>query len=353
MRQIKKDSTNVSVEIYIIDDTDGTPETGVVFNTAGIDLNYRRDGAVVVSITEIDLTTPALTDAHEDGGFLHVSNGRYRLDVPDAAFATGVSQVTIGGTVTGMVVLPVTIQLVDFDPDDAVRMGLTALPNAAADAGGGLPISDAGGLDLDSVLSGNTPQTGDNFARLGAPAGASLSADIADVPTISEFNARTLVAASYFDSAVDTVANVTTVATLTGHTAQTGDSFARLGAPAGVDTAADIAALKAETVLIVADTSELQTDDLPGLIAALNDVSTADLDTAVNKGFVTTTMAESYAADGAIGTPAQLLYEIVQNMTEFAISGTTWTTKKRDGVTTAATYTLDDDTTPTSKTRAT
>jgi hypothetical protein len=39
----------------------------------------------------------------------------------------------------------------------------------------------------------------------------------------------------------------------------------------GVDIAADIIALKAETTLIVADTNELQTDDVPGLIAALND----------------------------------------------------------------------------------
>jgi len=38
---------------------------------------------------------------------------------------------------------------------------------------------------------------------------------------------------------------------------------------AGVDVAADIIALKAETALIVADTNELQTDDLPTLIAAL------------------------------------------------------------------------------------
>lgn len=114
-RQIKKGSLNVSVELYIIDDTDGKPELGVLWNTAGIDLNYRRDGAVVTSITEATLA--ALTTAHTDGGFLEIANGRYRLDIPDAAFATGVSQVTIGGTVTGMVVLPITIQLVDYDPD--------------------------------------------------------------------------------------------------------------------------------------------------------------------------------------------------------------------------------------------
>lgn len=44
---------------------------------------------------------------------------------------------------------------------------------------------------------------------------------------------------------------------------------------AGVDIAADIIAMKAETVLIVADTNELQTDDVPGLIAALNDPTAA------------------------------------------------------------------------------
>ena len=39
-----------------------------------------------------------------------------------------------------------------LDLDDAVRGGMTALPNAAADAAGGLAISDAGGLDLDTLL---------------------------------------------------------------------------------------------------------------------------------------------------------------------------------------------------------
>ncbi len=61
-------------------------------------------------------------------------------------------------------------------------------------------------------------QTGDSFGRLGAPGGASVSADLADVPTVAEFNARTLAAAAYFDPAVDTVANVTTVGTTTTNT---------------------------------------------------------------------------------------------------------------------------------------
>lgn len=52
-----------------------------------------------------------------------------------------------------------------------------------------------------------------------------------------------------------TTANVVnTVTTLTGHTAQTGDSFARIGAPAGASLAADIAAAKVDTAAILVDT---------------------------------------------------------------------------------------------------
>jgi len=53
-----------------------------------------------------------------------------------------------------------------------------ALPAAAPNAAGGLPISDTGGLDLDTQLG---YLTGDAFARLGAPTGASIAADIASI----------------------------------------------------------------------------------------------------------------------------------------------------------------------------
>ena len=59
----------------------------------------------------------------------------------------------------------------DYDPNDSVRLGITSLPNAAADAGGGLPISDAGGLDLDGLntnindIETDTGTTLDNLIR--------------------------------------------------------------------------------------------------------------------------------------------------------------------------------------------
>lgn len=68
---------------------------------------------------------------------------------------------------------------------------------------------------------------------------------------------------------------------------------------------------------------------------------------------LTTQMTEAYAADGTAPTLAQALCLIQQSLHEFAISSTTRTVKKLDGSTTAATFTLDDATNPTSTTRAT
>ena len=195
-----KGATSQAIELYIVDSTDGTPETGVVFNSAGIDLKYRRKDAVVVSITEAALTSPALTDTWESGGFLEIGNGVYRLDLPDAALASaaGIDRVVVFGTVTGMVVLPVTIHLTAFD-----------------------------------LSTASTPQTADH------------TAGIADIPTVAEFEARTIVSADYVVVG-DTLARVTltdTVTTYTGNTKQTGNNFTRLGAPAGASVSADIAAV--------------------------------------------------------------------------------------------------------------
>ena len=165
---VTKGSTNVSVELYIVDSTTGQPELGVVFNTAGIDLNYRRDLAAVVSITEVTLAL--LTTAHADGGFLEIGNGRYRLDVPDLAFATGVDKVTIGGTVTGMVVLPVEVTLQDA-PATAANLA-TAQTSINA-----IPTTAMRGTDSAALASVATE------ARLAELDAANLPADIAAIPT--------------------------------------------------------------------------------------------------------------------------------------------------------------------------
>jgi hypothetical protein len=75
--------------------------------------------------------------------------GSYELHLPNAALLTGADWVEVGlKGAADMVPVIITIQLT------SITRGLagTALPDAAADAAGGLPISDAGGLDLDAQV---------------------------------------------------------------------------------------------------------------------------------------------------------------------------------------------------------
>lgn len=155
---------------------------------------------------------------------------------------------------------------------------------------------------------------------LGAPIDTNLATDISHIQLAVEnldFATPTNVtdAQTAIISQVD--ANETKIDTLTANLAT-------------VDTVVDG---------IQADLSN-ETDGLTALKAAVDAI-------------FTTAIAESYAASGAAGTPAQILYMIQQAITEFAISGTTKTIKKLNGSTTAATETLDDATNPTSITRAT
>jgi hypothetical protein len=87
--------------------------------------------------------------------------------------------------------------------------------------------------------TGNTPQTGDGFARLGAPAGASVSADVAAIKS-------------------DTGTILTDVNT------GAGAIYTRIGAPAGASIAADLAAVNAKTT------------NLPAAPAAVGDIPTAN-----------------------------------------------------------------------------
>ena len=103
---------------------------------------------------------------------------------------------------------------------------------------------------------------------------------------------------------------------------------------------------------ILAGVGSLQTDDIPGLIAALENVSAAEVNAEVVDVLRTDTLPDSYSADGAQPTIAQAVLEIRQWLMERAVAGTTVTVYKPNGSTTAMTFTLSDGTSPTSITRA-
>jgi hypothetical protein len=115
----------------------------------------------------------------------------------------------------------------------------------------------------------------------------------------------------------------------------------------------DIDAADIDTVAGYIDTEvaaiKAKTDNLPASPAATGDIPSA---ATVAAAVLTTAMTESYAADGVAPTLTQALMLALQHLSESSISGTTKTVKKLDGSTTAATFTLNDATTPTSITRA-
>lgn len=80
--------------------------------------------------------------------------------------------------------------------------------------------------------------------------------------------------------------------------------------------------------------------------------ATASLPAVTLAAVASAALTESYGTDGSALTLNQILYLILSRLTEFSTSGTTITSKKLDGSTTAATYTLDSASAPTSITRA-
>lgn len=117
---IQKDAVSRIEYIFIQDSsvTTGAGKTGLVFNTASLTAYYVRAGAAAVAIT---LVTQTVTGAFSSGGFVEVDAtnmpGIYRLDVPNAAFATGVDKVALmlkGAANMAPVLLE--YQLTGFDP---------------------------------------------------------------------------------------------------------------------------------------------------------------------------------------------------------------------------------------------
>lgn len=156
-----------------------------------------EETALTIANTDIKLwKTGATTLANKNsGGATHISNGEYYA-VLDATDTDTIGPMVVRVHVAGAL---------------AVRLFCTVLDEAVYD-----------------VLFGTT-----------APATAT---------NITAATGITLAAVTH------TGAVIPTVSALTGHTPQTGDSYARLGAPAGASLAADVAAVKSDTAAILLDT---------------------------------------------------------------------------------------------------
>ncbi len=96
MPAITKGSTDVTRYAFVVDDGDGSPETGATITN--FNLQYTRVGEAPV--TKVDATALAATGSdHADNKMKEVdgtdSKGLYRVDWPDAAFAIGAEGVIL------------------------------------------------------------------------------------------------------------------------------------------------------------------------------------------------------------------------------------------------------------------
>ena len=238
-------------------------------------------------------------------------------------------------------------------------------------------------LNADSDIDGAAPPTvGSVFHELMTKTAGSFTydqttdsveaiRDRGDAAWTTATGFSTHTAADVWASATRTLTAATNITSTGGTTVpQTGDSFARIGAAgAGLtDLGGMSTTMKAQVESEVDDAlgggtgtaltaipwnaswdAEVQSEVDDALNATAVIPSAATIATAV----LTTAMTESYAADGAAPTLAQASFLTMQLLSEKVISGTTLTVKKLDGTTTAATFTLNSATAPTSVTRAT
>ncbi len=177
----KRGATSVMIRVFIPNNsvTTGAGLTGLTNVSTNLTIAYIREldsastsytGANIEAQTTIGTFQAPSTSAKIRFKVVDATNfpGVYELQFHDSAtaFGTGDTSQHISiniyeASTTALLIGPNMIQipLVPWDPTDSVRMGLTALPNAAAGASGGLPLSaDASGR-VDVLKINGTSQT--------------------------------------------------------------------------------------------------------------------------------------------------------------------------------------------------
>jgi len=213
-----------------------------------------------------------------------------------------------------------------------VTVTFEQLPTAAPAANGGLPTVDA-----NNRIAGvqGTKNTLDDLTDLAQSEILSDATPFAGANVDAAISSRAA-ASTALSNVTWTVARAGYLDNINGHTAQTGDNYARVGAPAGASIAADIAAVKADTAAILVDTG---TD---GVVVASGSKTGYSLTSAEHDNIADAVLARNVDQVEA-AAPEHSLSTIVLAALESQVVGTTWTIKRTDGSTTHATKTVSTD----------
>ena len=160
--------------IFVQDSTSttGAGKTGLIFSDFTV--RYIRNGGTLSgAITAQDIAVLGTYAAPTLNTNIRIKEvdatnapGLYEVQLHLDWVATGADVLSIRFAATGAANTWLAMPLDAFDPQDTMRLGLTALPNAAAAAAGGLPVSNAGGLDLDAKLAATNEVTAARMAAL-------------------------------------------------------------------------------------------------------------------------------------------------------------------------------------------
>lgn len=263
---------------------------------------------------------------------------------------------------------PATAGVPDVNVKNMNNVAATSITTINANIGETQPLNFTGTgasalvqVDVQDWLAHAVTVDANNAPNVSAKywAGTAITATSIPVATAAGAAGGLLIAgsnaATTFATGSHFIGTVDTITTYTGNTVQTGDSFARLGAPAGASIAADLAEIEAETDLLLGGVTVTTNNDKTGY--SLSQAFPANFAAmAITGGGAvlldgTSPLTESYNKTNV--TLAQGIYELLQVVGQFSIAATTLTFQKRDTSTVAGTFTLDSATSPTSRTRAT
>ena len=127
---LKKGIASKLLQVYI-ESTSGGGLTGLAYDTSGLIAYYYRETEVnPIAISLVDM--PGGLSWWVSGGFIEVDAanmpGLYQFSVPNAVLDTGADSVTIMlSGAASMVPLVLEIELVNYDPNNAVSLGLGKL----------------------------------------------------------------------------------------------------------------------------------------------------------------------------------------------------------------------------------
>lgn len=297
-------ATSQSVNVFIQDSssTVGAGLSGLVYNTGSLAAYYTFAGANATA-TAITLATLAtVTTAWSSGGFIEIDathmKGLYRLDLPNAVLAAskGRSVVVYLYGATNMAPCVLEIELTGWDNQSTTDGGLSKLTSLTftvsnkIDANvytwNGTAVSSPATAGIPEVNVKNIANTAQTARDIGASVLLSsgtgtgqldftsgvVKANLAQILGTALTETAGQIAAAFKQffniasptSTMNEITLVDTITTYTGNTKQTGDSYVRLGAPAGASVSADIAEIEGETDTLLAGVIVTTNNDKTG-----------------------------------------------------------------------------------------